>query len=234
MEWCGGVCALANICKRKGKAGCEEVIYALLEGNQMYCDVLCLFISGTPYIGLEGDGLDNAKEAFDNCVKQPTRLLTPDQRTSEYTNIMKVGPFMLLDEIIKNCSPNLVMAFFEAGIKKSIIFHLVIQRLLRLICRSVLQTKDGVELAPYCKRILPYLCNGLMSRRVEELLTGTVSSITRKGESSNNDENVKEHVELSYSIANGLLLNTHEFSSREYMKTIFVKVFSQLTYGEIY
>lgn len=236
MEWCGGICALANICKQKGKAGCEAVIFALLEGKQMYCDVLCLFLSGTPYIGIEGPDLDNAKQAFDDCMKQPTRYLTPDQHSREYTNIMQVGPLMLLDQIIKHCSTSLVLAFFEAGLKTSLVYHLVVQRMLRLICRNVMQTKDGIELAPYCKRILPYLCHGMMSRRVEQLLTGTVSSVTKKGDTIDDtiEEPEKEPLELSYNVANSLLGNSQEFASKEYMKTIFVKVFSQLTYGEIY
>jgi len=186
----------------------------------MYMDVLCLFMSGTPYIGPEGEELENAKLEFQSCMAKPTSTLTPDQYTNSYVNAMKSGPLLLLDEIIKQCNkerqPNLILALFHR-MKQSIVYHLVIQRFLRLIARQVIGTKDGKELGPYCQRILPYLCHDMMSKRVEKLLSSS-----------------KEEPILNHHLANALLLKTNEFTSTDGMKTHFVRIFSQISLGDIY
>ena len=168
MEWIAGSWALANLIKRGGAAACEDVAFALLEGNSMYIDVLILTLTNTPFIGPE----EEAKEKL-LLFQQYTDArvnLTPDQVSKDYCRTLKTGPLYILHEIGKL---KFGAALF-AAMKKSKVFYLLIQRLLKLVGREGLGYEDGIELGPMSRELLPQLCHG-------GLMPDTVANLFQRG-----------------------------------------------------
>ena len=58
-------------------------------------------------------------------------------------------------------------ALFAALQKTSPYYHLLVQRLLRLIPREALGTKDGLKLEEKARRILPFACHQAMSQEIK-------------------------------------------------------------------
>lgn len=163
MEWVAGTWAMANLIKRGGAAACEDVAFALLEGDRMYLDVLIITMTNTPFIGPE----DIAKEKL-LLYQQYTDArvnLTPDQESKDYCRTLKTGSLYILCEVGKmKFGP----ALFSV-MKESKVFFLLIQRMLRLVGREGLGFEDGLELGPMCREVLPLLCRGNMPDNVVNL-----------------------------------------------------------------
>eukprot|EP00751_Fragilariopsis_kerguelensis_P004568 CAMPEP_0170816180 /NCGR_PEP_ID=MMETSP0733-20121128/39047_1 /TAXON_ID=186038 /ORGANISM="Fragilariopsis kerguelensis, Strain L26-C5" /LENGTH=113 /DNA_ID=CAMNT_0011175173 /DNA_START=1 /DNA_END=338 /DNA_ORIENTATION=- len=99
----------------------------------------------------------------DRCdVNFYIQTVTPDQEYVPYVQVMKTGPLLLLFEISKHNNNNnsYFGACFWIAIAKSSYYHLLIQRLLRLIARESLQTNDGKNLGPMARHIL---CHNMKS-----------------------------------------------------------------------
>ena len=86
MEQMGAVLAMANVCKQADEPGTESMVFALLEGNPMYVDVLMQQLYWTAPITSEGDD-DDEPEGFYVCNSMYTEYdpmkLTPDQTSPE-------------------------------------------------------------------------------------------------------------------------------------------------------
>ena len=70
---------------------------------------------------------------------------------------MSTGPLRLLVEMTRY---KFGAALFSA-LKKSEFYHLLVQRLLRLIAREALGTRDGTKLGPMARKILSKLPDGI-------------------------------------------------------------------------
>jgi hypothetical protein len=143
MEQMGGVLGLANICREGEEPGTEAVLFALLEGDPMYVDVLIQTLHWTGFIapdGVEPEG------RFDG----PPTQLTPDQDLDPYVRTMSAGPVSLLSEMAKWCFAGALWS----AMQRSEFYHLLIQRLLRLTAREALGTKDGRRLGKPARKIL--------------------------------------------------------------------------------
>lgn len=148
IEQLAGVVGLASICE-DGEKGAEKVLFALLEGDEMYVDVLIQTMHWTGFIGSEDEGED-CRDEFHNI---PPWELTGDQETKQYCKLMSTGPLLLLVEMTRY---KFGTALFEA-LKRSEFYHLLVQRLLRLIAREAIGTRDGKRLGPMARKILSKL-----------------------------------------------------------------------------
>ena len=168
MEWVAGTWALANLIKRGGAAACEDVAFALLEGDRMYLDVLIISITNTPFIGPEEEARE--KLLLYQQYKDARVNLTPDQESPDYCRTLKTGPLYILSEIGKL---KFGAALF-AAMKESKVFYLLIQRLLRLVGREGMGFEDGKELGPMCREVLPQICKG-------DMMPDTVENLFQRG-----------------------------------------------------
>ena len=164
MEWVAAMYAMGDIIKQNGPSAVEDVIFALLEGDPMYVDVFMVTMTGTPFIGPE----DLAKEKIIlfHEFKDSRHQITPDQDDEVYIKFFQIGPFQILKEAAKL---KLGTALF-AAMTKAPVFHLLVQRLLRLIGRESEGTPDGEALGPTARELLPKICDGLMPTAIKELL----------------------------------------------------------------
>jgi hypothetical protein len=149
------------------------VLLALLEGDTMYVDVMMQTLYWTGFI--------SKKDRIGRWGDIPPTRLTPDQNDHPYVKAMAEGPLLLLLEMTK-------YGFAEAlwaAMRNSEFYHLLIQRLLRLIAREVLGTRDGLRLAPMARKVLPKLCDvehSLLSDRVaksvaEKIIRGNAATV---------------------------------------------------------
>jgi len=174
IEQMGGVLALANICREAKEPGAESVLFAFLEGDPMYIDVLIQTLHWTGFIA--EDGVEKDFDAFNI----PPSMLTPDQDSAPYVQTMSEGPVLLFNEITKHVfGPS-----FSAAVQKSEFYHLLIQRLLRLTAREVLGTRDGKSLGKKVRQILGRillfedfdLTQGMISKTAADNILENVSS----------------------------------------------------------
>jgi len=166
MEQMAAVLALANICVQGEEPSTCDVLFALLEGDIMYLEVLAQTLYWTGFIGPE-DSCKN-DNAFYNCP--PTKLM-PDQEERAYIRVMKEGPLLLLHEMTKY---KLGMALFAALKKQCQFYHLLVQRLLRLAAREALKTKDGKALGKMARLILG---DGILGVNVAAISKNAASDI---------------------------------------------------------
>lgn len=136
--------------------GAEEVLFALLEGDPMYVDVLIQTIHWTGLIDHDGDSNDKKfSDGFSNC---PPTNLTPDQDSKPYVKLLSTGPFRLLVEMTKYKFGG---ALFVT-MKESEFYPLFLQRLLRLVGReTIIGTHDGTKLGPLSRKILLQVLPGI-------------------------------------------------------------------------
>lgn len=155
LEQLSATVGLARRCLDYDEEGAAEVLFALLEGDPMYIDVLIQTIHWTGLIDHDGD--DNNRvhsDGFSNC---PPTKLTPDQDSHSYVKLMSTGPLRLLVEMTKYKFGG---ALFEA-MKESEFHHLFLQRLLRLVGREGINTNDGSKLGPMARKILLKVLPGI-------------------------------------------------------------------------
>lgn len=145
MEQMAGILALANVCEQAEEHSTCNVLFALLEGDSMYLEVLAQTLYHTGYIGPESKCKNEWD--FENC---PTDELTPDQDKDAYIRTMKEGPLLLLREMSKY---KLGLALF-AALRQCQFYHLLVQRLLRLTAREALKKADGRALGKMVRLIL--------------------------------------------------------------------------------
>lgn len=173
MEQVAGLVALANICEQGGVSACESTLFALLEGDPMCLDVICILLFHTPFIGPEEE-LEQWDQVFD---RTPEDSLTPDQDSNAYCNFMKVGPISLFTEMSKW---RFGSAFFASIRKCSEFYPQVVHRILRIIAREGMSnpTNDGKQLGKMCRKFLPSLIgDGILSAEMETtLISGPVSN----------------------------------------------------------
>jgi len=144
MEQMGGVLALGNICREGGECGTEAVLFGLLEGSQMYVDVLIQTMHWTGEIVEDGPNI--GRDGFNG----PPTELTPDQDARPYARTMSEGPVLLLESMARwSFAPVL-----WAAMAKSEFYHLLIQRLLRWIAREAQKTRDGLALGIQARKIM--------------------------------------------------------------------------------
>ncbi|KAL7534704.1 hypothetical protein ACHAXR_006038 [Thalassiosira sp. AJA248-18] len=153
LEQLSGVVGLASYCQNYDENGAERVLFALLEGDPMYIDVLLQVIHWTGQIDHE-DCDPDIHDEFNNC---PPTKLTPDQDSKPYVKLMSTGPFRLLVEMTKYKFNSALWA----ATKESEFYLLFVQRLLRLVGRETLGTCDGVKLGPTARKILMQLLPGI-------------------------------------------------------------------------
>ena len=149
LEQMGGVLALGHFSVQAGEEGTEGVVFALLEGDEMYVDTLLQTMYWTAEI-IESDWDSGymGREGFGNDC--PPTQLSPDQDTEPYIKTMKEGPVLLLECVAKYCfAPAL-----WAAMSRSEYYHLFVQRLLRWTAREAKKTKDGLALGPIVRKIL--------------------------------------------------------------------------------
>eukprot|EP00574_Skeletonema_japonicum_P012885 CAMPEP_0201735248 /NCGR_PEP_ID=MMETSP0593-20130828/36557_1 /ASSEMBLY_ACC=CAM_ASM_000672 /TAXON_ID=267983 /ORGANISM="Skeletonema japonicum, Strain CCMP2506" /LENGTH=364 /DNA_ID=CAMNT_0048228765 /DNA_START=27 /DNA_END=1121 /DNA_ORIENTATION=+ len=155
MEQLAATVGLAKICLDYDEEGAAEVLFALLEGDPMYIDVLIQTIHWTGLIDHDGDDNNDVhSDGFSNC---PPTKLTPDQDSYSYVKLMSTGPLRLLVEMTKYKFGG---ALFEA-MKESEFHHLFLQRLLRLVGREGINTNDGSKLGPMARKILLKVLPGI-------------------------------------------------------------------------
>jgi hypothetical protein len=155
LEQLSATVGLARRCLDYDEEGAAEVLFALLEGDPMYIDVLIQTIHWTGFIDHDGD--DNNRvfsNGFSNC---PPTKLTPDQDSQSYIKLMSTGPLRLLVEMTKYKFGG---ALFEA-MKESEFYHLFLQRLFRLVGREGINTNDGSKLGPMARKILLKVLPGI-------------------------------------------------------------------------
>lgn len=164
MEWVAGTYALGDIIQKGGASAVEDVVFALLEGDPMYIDVLIVTLTGTPFIGPE----DLAKEKIIlfHEYRDSRQQMTPDQDDEVYIKFLKIGPLRILQAAARL---KLGVGFFVA-LRKSPVFHFLVQRLLRIIGREGTETPDGVALGGICRELLPLICDGMMPEAIKKLL----------------------------------------------------------------
>jgi hypothetical protein len=147
MEQMAGALALGNICKQAGALSTSDVIFALLEGDVMYLEALAQTLYWTGYIGPTDE--NEHDNDFHNC---PPTLLTPDQTKAAYIRTMAEGPLLLLREASRY--NKIGQALFAAFRTDCQFYHLLVQRLLRLMARETLGTTDGTKLGKMARSIL--------------------------------------------------------------------------------
>lgn len=147
MEQMAGALALASICEDGDAAG---VLFALLEGDPMYVDVLLQTIHWTGRIDHESRERD---AGFDG----PPSELSPDQDTRAYVYFMSRGPLGLMAAMARVKFGTALWA----ALRDSEFYHLFVRRLLRLVAREALGTYDGVKLGPVAKKILQSMLPGV-------------------------------------------------------------------------
>jgi hypothetical protein len=147
MEQIAGVLALANICQQAGAISTSDVIFALLEGDVMYLEALAQTLYWTGYIGPTDE--NEHDNDFHNC---PPTQLTPDQTKAVYIRTMAEGPLLLLREASRY--NKIGQALFAAFRTDCQFYHLLVQRLLRLMARETLGTTDGTKLGKMARSIL--------------------------------------------------------------------------------
>jgi len=165
MEQVAGIAALANICDQGGVCACEDTIFALLEGDTMCLDVICLLLFHTPFIGPEEE-IEAVERDFD---RTPETSLTPDQDSNSYCFFMEAGPLLLLSEM---SNWHFSSALF-ASIRRTQFYPQIVQRLARIIAREGMKppTRDGKRLGKLCRRIIsPLVGREVLSAEVEQLL----------------------------------------------------------------
>ncbi len=155
IEQLAGVVGLASTCSDYEEEGAEETLFALLEGDPMYVDVLIQTIHWTGLIDHE-----SCDEKFNGFNDAPT-LLTPDQDSKPYVKLMSTGPLRLLVEMTQY---KFGSALWSA-MKESEFYPLFLQRLLRLIGREKIGTHDGVKLGPLARKILMNIIPGVCLER---------------------------------------------------------------------
>jgi hypothetical protein len=96
MEQMGGVLGLASLCEQGGEFYAERVLFALLEGDTMYLDVLMQTLYWTGFIRKKDDRVGG--QCWGDIP--PTRL-TPDRDDHPYVKTMAEGPLLLLLEMTK-------------------------------------------------------------------------------------------------------------------------------------
>eukprot|EP00571_Detonula_confervacea_P012164 CAMPEP_0172311392 /NCGR_PEP_ID=MMETSP1058-20130122/14646_1 /TAXON_ID=83371 /ORGANISM="Detonula confervacea, Strain CCMP 353" /LENGTH=443 /DNA_ID=CAMNT_0013024555 /DNA_START=75 /DNA_END=1402 /DNA_ORIENTATION=- len=144
MEQMGGVLGLGNLCREAEEPGTEAAVFGLLEGDEMYIDVLIQTMCCTGEIIKEEDS--GERSGF-NC---PPTQLTPDQDTPAYVRTMKEGPMLILECVAKySFAPAL-----WAALGYSEFYHLLIQRLLRWVAREAKKTNDGKGLGSKARMLL--------------------------------------------------------------------------------
>lgn len=149
MEQMGGVLGLGNLCREAEEPGTEAVVFALLEGNEMYIDVLIQTMHWTGEI-IEEDNSGEIYMGRRGFSNTPPSQLTPDQDDAPYIRTMKEGPLLILECVAKySFAPAL-----WAALSNSEFFHLLIQRLLRWVAREVKRTCDGTGLGRKARMIL--------------------------------------------------------------------------------
>lgn len=154
LEQLSAVTGLASI-SQDGERGAEQVLFALLEGDPMYVDVLIQTIHWTGLIDHDGDSNnDTYSEEFSNC---PPTQLTGDQDSKPYVKLMSTGPFRLLVEMTRYKFGGALFA----ALTESEFYPLFIQRLLRLVGREAIGTFDGIKLGKMARAILLKLCPGV-------------------------------------------------------------------------
>ena len=155
---------MADLIRKGGNTACEDVIFALLEGDPMYIDVFIVTMTNTPFIGPE----DKAKEKLllFHEYRDARTQLTPDQDDVAYGRTLKTGPMFILQELGKL---KMGAALF-AAMQKSKVYPLLIHRFMRLIGREGLGNEDGIELGPICRDLLPKLCKGTIPAQMVEVL----------------------------------------------------------------
>lgn len=139
MEQMGGVLALADICRKAGAISTSDVIFALLEGDVMYLETLAQTLYWTAYIGPEGNNPDDMDRLFNG----PPTELTPDQAEDAYIIAMGLGPLLLLREASRY--NKIGQALFAAFRTDCQFYHLLVQRLLRLMAMEALYPTGGNE-----------------------------------------------------------------------------------------
>lgn len=148
MEQIAAVLALASICREGEEPGTESVVFALLEGDTMYVDVLAQTLYWTAFIGEGEEDLEYSK------WEVPPTKLTPDQETPSYAKTMLQGPLLLLTEASRYC---FAPALWEA-LRQSRFYHLLCQRLLRLVAREGMNG-DARKLGKSARHILAAMIN---------------------------------------------------------------------------
>jgi hypothetical protein len=147
MEQMAGVLALANICQQAGAISTSNVIFALLEGNVMYLETLAQTLYWTAYIGPTDENEHHYNDF--NC---PSTQLTPGQTKAAYIRTMAQGPLLLLREASRY--NKIGQALFAAFRTDCQFYHLLVQRLLRLMARETLGTTDEAKLGQMARSIL--------------------------------------------------------------------------------
>jgi len=151
MEQVAGIAAIANICEQGGVCACEAAVFALLEGDPMCLDVICILLFRTPFIGPEQE-LDEREDEFANVEEDG---LTPDQDSEAYCFFMEEGPLLLLSNL---ANWNFSSALFSS-IRHSQYYAQAVQRIVRIIGREGMShpSRDGLRLGKRCRKILPHL-----------------------------------------------------------------------------
>ena len=147
MEQMAGVLALANISQQAGAISVSDVIFALLEGDVMYLEALAQTLYWTAYIG-PTDENEHEKE-FHDC---PPTKLTPDQTKAAYSRTMAEGPLLLLREASRH--NKIGQTLFAAFRTDCQFYHLLVQRLLRLMARETLGIDGTNKLGKMARSIL--------------------------------------------------------------------------------
>lgn len=163
MEWVSGTYALACTIEQGKNPACEDVVFALLQGDPMHLDVLIITMSNTPLIGTTDEIID--KTHMFHEYRDARHQLTPDQETRSYIKTLQTGPLFILQQAGR---VDLGLALF-AAMRKSPVFPLLIQRMLRLIGREGMETPDGKELGPMCRELVPKLCAGHIPDTVKDM-----------------------------------------------------------------
>mmetsp|Transcript_32792 Transcript_32792/g.69192 ORF Transcript_32792/g.69192 Transcript_32792/m.69192 type:complete len:312 (+) Transcript_32792:436-1371(+) len=147
LEQMGGVLGLGNLCREAGEAGTEAVVFALLEGDEMYIDVLIQTMHWTGLIDSEDVDNEIYLSGFSNV---PPTKLTADQESAPYVRTMKEGPILILECVAKySFAPAL-----WAALERSEFYHLLIQRFLRWAAREAKNTRDGKALGGKARNLL--------------------------------------------------------------------------------
>jgi hypothetical protein len=173
IEQMAGVLMLAKICVQGGEEGTSDVLFALLEGDNMYVEALAQTIYWTGYIGPEDENED--ANTFSDC---PPTSLSPDQTKFAYIRTLSEGPLLLLHEMTRY---KLGMALFE-NLRRCQFHHLLIRRLLRIVAREAQETNDGVKLGRLARVILG---KGILGRgsMVDPVSVETADNILENAES---------------------------------------------------
>ncbi|KAL7551035.1 hypothetical protein ACHAWF_014236 [Thalassiosira exigua] len=156
IEQMGGVLGLGNLAREWGERGTAALVFGLLEGDEMYVDVLIQTMHWTgEIIHYDWDSGYDGRPGFGNDC--PPTQLTPDQDTEPYVRTMNEGPVLMLECVAKyNFAPAL-----WAALAKSEFYHLLVQRLLRWAARETLKTRDGKALGGKARKILSGMFAGI-------------------------------------------------------------------------